>query len=44
MASTAGLEPAREIRRSGEDHRPPVGPGARWSHRGAVQDALGGTL
>ena len=28
----------------GEDHRPPVGPGTRWSHRGAIQDALGGTL
>ena len=29
--------------RSGEDHRPPVGPGARWSHRGAIQDGLIGT-
>ena len=29
--------------RSGEDHRPPVGPVTRWSHRGAIQDALGGT-
>ena len=30
--------------RSGEDYRPPVGPGTRWSHRGVIQDALGGTL
>ena len=30
--------------RSGSDYRPPVGPGARWSHRGATQDALGRTL
>ena len=30
--------------RIGEDHQPQVGPGARWSHRVAVQDALGGTL
>ena len=26
------------------DHRPSVGPGTRWRHRGAIQDALGGTL
>ena len=30
--------------RGGEDHRPPVGPGPRWRHRGGVQNALGGTL
>ena len=30
--------------RSGEDHRPPVGPAARWSHPGDVQDALEKTL
>ena len=26
------------------DHRPPISPGAMWSHRGAFQDELGGTL
>ena len=26
------------------DHRSSVGTGARWRHRGAIQDALGGTL
>ena len=30
--------------RRGENNRPPVGPGAKWSNRGAIQDALGGTL
>ena len=30
--------------RGGGDHRPLVGPGTRWSHRGATQDALGGTF
>ena len=30
--------------RDGEDHGPPVGPGTRWNHRGAIQDALSGTL
>ena len=28
----------------GADHRSTVGTGARWRHRGAIQDALGGTL
>ena len=28
----------------GVDHRSSVGTGARWRHRGATQDALGGTL
>ena len=28
----------------GADHRSSVGTGARWRNRGAVQDALGGTL
>ena len=30
--------------RRGEDHRPPIGPGTRWSHRGAIQDTLRGTI
>ena len=28
----------------GADHRSSVGTGARWRHRGAIQDAVGGTL
>ena len=40
--STVTEQMASSTRRGG-DHRPQVGPGARWSHRGAVQDALGGT-
>ena len=28
----------------GTDHRSSVGTGPRWRHRGAIQDALGGTL
>ena len=30
--------------RGGEYHRPPVGPGTRWRHRGVIHDAFGGTL
>ena len=30
--------------RGGADHRPSIGSGTRWRHRGTVQDALGGTL